>query len=791
MVRFATNEIQAHEIEHAKIVREHASEGTLFLKRNRDFPIQPCKVNLYGSGARRTIKGGKGSGDVNTRYSSSIEEGLKGAGFEVATTAWMDEYDRLVEESVSNYWTRIQKEAEEQNTSPYVLVMFNPKPPVSYEMKLEGDGEVNIYVIARDTSEGMDRLDIKGDFQLLDCEVSDIKYLAKQDKKLLLVLNVGGVLDISPILNDVDNILLLSQLGAETGQIFADIITGKSVPSGKLTTTWSSLPEYSSTPWFGTEMDVEYKEGRYVGYRYFDSFKRKPQFAFGFGLGYTDFSFEPENFEADGSRVFLTVNVKNIGHCQGKEVIQAYYTKVGNSLGKQLIAFSKTEMLKAGENQVLNLSFDICDASEYAKEQSAFVLGQGEYQIHIGNCIENTVCMCSILIEEDFVTESVHKLTSVEVDELKCPYTQERQQTLLGEKVLYPEKIKEEEQGLYESKRIKGMSKEELIRMCVGVLNDMTLDNNIGNSGKKVAGAAGETYSDDTIAPLVLADGTSGLRISPSYKLDEEGRVKASRNALAGMLPGGALEYQEEDEETYYQYCTAIPIGTALAQTWNVNLCETIGNVVGKEMELFDVDIWLAPALNIQRNPLCGRNFEYYSEDPLVSGIIAAAITAGVQKNKGRSVTIKHFCCNNQETDRFFSNSIMTEKTLREIYLKGFEICIKKSHPKALMSSYNLLNGTHTANSEDVLNLVLRDEWKYDGLVMTDWLCTGGLGIGKKYGPATARGCILASNDLIMPGRDEDYQDILEAVNAGEITRTQLETCANRVLRLAEETHHE
>ena len=240
-----------------------------------------------------------------------------------------------------------------------------------------------------------------------------------------------------------------------------------------------------------------------------------------------------------------------------------------------------------------------------------------------------------------------------------------------------------------------------------------------------------------------------------------------------------------------YVYCSAIPIGTALAQSWNEEVCKKCGDIVGTEMEMFGVNLWLAPAMNIQRSPLCGRNFEYLSEDPLISGIMAAAITEGVQIHKGCGTTVKHFACNNQETNRMVSNSVVSERALREIYLKGFEICVKKSQPQAIMSSYNLINGEHTCNSKDLLNYVLRDEWGYQGIVMTDWYATENVmvdekGRNNKHTVGVASGCVKAGNDITMPGSSANINQILKALedttDEYSITKTELQITAKRVL---------
>lgn len=322
----------------------------------------------------------------------------------------------------------------------------------------------------------------------------------------------------------------------------------------------------------------------------------------------------------------------------------------------------------------------------------------------------------------------------------------------------------------------------------------------VGNAGMKVAGAAGETtsiFTKEGLPSLVMADGPAGLRLSRQYGVDEDGiyavgdeipaaLVEFVDEKILAMLGNSKGVKKERNGATYNQYCSAIPIGTALAQSWNVTLANECGNLVGEEMERFGVNIWLAPALNIQRSPLCGRNFEYYSEDPFISGKMAAAITKGVQSHPGCGVTVKHFCCNNQETNRFHSNSVVDERTLRDLYLRGFEIAIKEANPAAVMTSYNLLNGEHTSQRRDLNVMVLRNEWGYRGLVMSDWLVSG-FAMEHKYPSACAAGCIKAGNDLIMPGGEAEIQNIMEALHNPDskysISRRDLEECAASVIR--------
>lgn len=346
------------------------------------------------------------------------------------------------------------------------------------------------------------------------------------------------------------------------------------------------------------------------------------------------------------------------------------------------------------------------------------------------------------------------------------------------------------------------LTERELAEICVGAARGgFGSASVIGAASTACPGAAGETTSGllDTrgIPNAILADGPAGLRLSRSFVADSQGNVipGLGESAMGGMelLFGVTAPERPEDAVDYYQYCTAIPIATLLAQTWDESVIEEAGDIVGEEMEEFGVTLWLAPGMNIQRNPLCGRNFEYYSEDPLLSGRCAVADTRGVQKHPGCGTTVKHFALNNQEDNRSHCNAHCSERAIREIYLRGFEIAVRESQPLALMTSYNLLNGVHTANCFDLLTSVLRDEWGFEGMVMTDWGTTGGEMVpagNMKYGCSDAAGCIKAGNDLIMPGRQEDVDAILRALDAkpGEvpcvITLADLQACAGRVLRM-------
>ena len=329
---------------------------------------------------------------------------------------------------------------------------------------------------------------------------------------------------------------------------------------------------------------------------------------------------------------------------------------------------------------------------------------------------------------------------------------------------------------------------EDLIPLLYGNITEGA--STLGSAGIRVPGSAGETTEaleeKYRIRSLIMADGPAGLRLRQSYQVDKETDSVYGTGVL-GSLENGFLEPMKihKNADTYYQYCTAFPVGTALAQTWDPELLTEFGRAVAEEMREFHVDLWLAPGMNIQRNPLCGRNFEYFSEDPLLSGVLASAVTRGVQDKTGCGVTIKHFACNNQEDNRMGVDACVSERALREIYLRGFEIAVKESVPAAIMSSYNLINGVHAANSRDLCTVVAREEWGFQGVIMSDWNTTV-----PEDGSIPWK-CAAAGNDIIMPGNCDDDENIRQAYAQGELTEKEIRECAGRIIALVKKLSEE
>lgn len=836
MIRIQEKKMQDFEREHIEEVRKIAPECTLFLKRENDaFPVKAGKVALYGSGARKTIKGGTGSGDVNVRHFITIEEGLEKAGFEITTKKWLDDYDALLAGKRAEFVEQIKQEAKLIGIHPMMYGMGKIMTEPEYELPLDADGEMAVYVLARISGEGSDRSNEAGDINLSKTEIRDILALNEKFEKFVLVLNVGGMVNLEPV-KKVKNILLLGQLGTPTGDVLADLLLGKSYPSGKLAMTWAPLEKYASTKGFGDMDDTLYTEGIYVGYRYFDMIDEEPDFPFGYGLSYTKFDMTIKKTFVDSGKITITVNIKNIGAYAGKEVVQVYYSAPKGKLDKpwqELVAFAKTKELLPGESEDVLLSFAASDMASYDTEAASYILEAGEYVIRAGNSSVDTMPCCKVVLDETAIIRKVKNICPGDVLEVfdsneKMPEREKEKTTdnvtvyriraedMLQETVLYDEMpqelagcactwddVKTGKRTLDEF--VGSLDEKQLAYLSIGSFEENAGVNSIvGVASQTVAGAAGETsqrLKELGVPILVMADGPAGLRLCTQYKVvdDKAKGMDDSISCFQEFLEPEELQHMaqnpNEEEQTatmYYSYCTAIPIGTDLAQSFNEEVCRKCGDIVGDEMEKFGIHLWLAPAMNIQRSPLCGRNFEYYSEDPLVSGLIAAAVTEGVQAHKGCGVTVKHFALNNQETNRQLSNSIASERAIREIYLRGFEICVQKVDPYAVMSSYNLVNGEHACNSKELLTYVLRNEWGYQGMVMTDWYATSDMMTASsqrknQHPTGSAAGCIYAGNDIIMPGMKADLDDIMDALSNKEhiypITKAELQVTAKRVLK--------
>ena len=787
-----------------QISYDAAVEGIVLLENDGCLPVKPGKIALYGAGADMTIKGGTGSGEVNERHAVSIMEGLEMAGFTVTTKRWIEDYKYLFEQAEADYAKAFRDSLLKGNIKNVMGVLDLPflypaGQPVLGEDINNSDTDTCVYVVARQAGEGADKKLDSGEFALTREEKASIAFCAANYKKMIVVINVGSTFDMSFVdeIEGINAVVYLCQQGCMGGKAFADILCGNVSPSGKTVDTW--VKKYEDTP-FANEYsylngDLEeeyYREGIYVGYRYFDTFNVEPKYPFGYGLSYTDFVIESA-VHLNKTKVTVEARVTNVGDTySGKEVVQVYVSCPDGKLKKEyqkLAAFGKTKVLAPGESEVLSITFDMADVASYMAEEGAMLLEAGDYVIRVGNSSRNTVPAAVVKTTEEIIVSKHANIckNSVVMEELQ-PEAKEKE--VVENIPVFELHSSDAECEIYEYKTPDVYSSKELD----AVLNVLSTKEMISllvgagalSSGKYFCapGSAGTTTGklvEKGVPDVSLADGPAGLRLQRRAVVLRNGKLKPVDPFISTMkyMPEILKKKFLGDPEKHpviYQFTTSFPVGLALAQTWNMEVLEKVGEAVGEEMKAYGVTYWLAPALNIHRNPLCGRNFEYYSEDPYLAGKATAAITKGVQKSRGCYVTIKHFCCNNQEDNRMHTNANVSERALREIYLRGFEIAVKEANPGSVMTSYNKVNGVYANNSYDLLTKVLRNEWGFDGLVMTDWFATG-----KKVGNHAL--AIATGNDLIMPGAESAEKAIYKALKSGLISEEDIRRCAANVLR--------
>lgn len=804
-----TSEESAREKEHHLLARRAAAEGMVLLKNEGILPLKEKKIALYGAGARMTVRGGTGSGDTHERYSVSIEQGLLNAGFHLVNTRWMDRFDHDyamakqawrdgIEEKIKGY---TMETVGDMFQIIFSIPLHFPVGARIEEQELAEDVSTAVYVVARQAGEGTDRRVEPGDFLLDEVELYNIRLLAKRYEKFLLVINCGGMIDLSQLdeVENISGIFYFGQGGTEGGNAFADLITGKATPSGKMTDTWAMrYADYPSADAFGHRNgnleDEDYEEGIYVGYRYFDSFQKEVRYPFGYGLSYTTFAQETGDVRIDGTVITVDVKVTNTGDTySGKEVVQIYLAKPEGKLDHEkqsLAAYGKTKLLQPGESTTLALAFDLGENASFDQKAGEWILEQGEYGVYVGSSSRDNQLAAVLVLEESVVTEQTEHICT-----LQREFTDWKPE---GANIIYPSetpryvvktKAFQTKTHMYEKDKevlqpeletlLENLTVKELAALCSG-------GGQFGNTYHMTPGAVGWTTMDlmeKGVPNVNFSDGPAGLNLTVASVIEPDGTTKylgampeSQRWGFIREMEASALGNPEQGTPVY-QYMTAWPAIHVQAQTWNVELEQEIGAAIGREMIETGVTLWLAPAMNIHRNPLCGRNFEYYSEDPYLAGSMAAAVTAGVQNTPGIGVTVKHFCCNNQEDNRNWVSENVSERALRELYLRGFRYVVEHAEPKAIMSSYNKVNGEYVANSYDLLTKVLRNEWGYRGLVMSDWSSAGD-------GKASYAKCPFAGNDLIMPGNAEVVPALLKAVQDGELTEEDLKWCARHVLAM-------
>ena len=801
-----SGEVSEREKKNLEVAYRAACESMVLLKNENVLPLKTKKVALYGPGVTRTIKGGTGSGEVNERHSVTILEGMENRGFEVTTKQWIEDYEGAYAEGELAHKKAqrdIIKLIKSKSFMEMMLKGYTPPAGRAITEKdiADSDTDTAIYVLSRQAGEGGDRKAEKGDLFITDEERAAIETCVANYKNFVLVINSGCSIDMSFVdeIPGIGAILFICQLGTEGGNAFADTVSGKVTPSGKLTDTWAK--QYADIPFHdeysylnGNVIDEYYKEGIYVGYRYFDSFGVEPCYPFGYGLSYTDFSIFGAGVRVEGTKVHLDAMITNVGTAySGKEVAQVYVSAPNGKLDKEyqsLAAFAKTKVLAPAESETVKLSFDMTEIASYDEERASYVLDAGEYIVRLGNSSRNTVPVAVITLDKEVVVskhcnvcpmiETMEELKSEEkaFEEVNAGVPRVAVKAEDFETVTYTYETPAVYSDEKVDKFLNTLTLKEMVEIVVGIgmfggETRFNMPGSVGNTTSK--------FWDRGLANVTLCDGPAGLRITKRSVVQQDGTLKPVELPISvfEMFPDFIQNFLKADPDkgtVVYQYTTAFPVTAALAQSWNTELLEEVGKAIFVEMKEYGCTFWLAPAVNIHRNPLCGRNFEYVSEDPFLTGEVAAALTRGIQQEEGYYVTVKHFACNNMEDNRNKVSSNLSERALREIYLRGFERAVRKGHAKAIMTSYNRINSVYAPNSYDLCTKVLRKEWGFEGVVMTDWFSTN-KGLGHN---ALA---MKAGNDLIMPGGGSYKKEILAGVKSGMISEEDVRRCCANVVR--------
>ncbi len=834
----SSDAVTERETKNSNLSMKAATEGMVLLENDDEaLPIASGnQVALFGSKAAYTIKGGTGSGDVNQRSVVNIYDALSNV-YDITSKTWIENYKKGYDEEVA-------AAADHDGTyTIYVPGQFGASPSyLAKETAITEDdikaasANTAIYVFGRTSGEGADRTADKGDYYLSDIEKANLELIAKSYDKVIVVLNVGGVVDTAEIkaIDGVDAIFLASQAGQRIGDAMAEIFTGNVSPSGKLASTWAaSYTDYPEADKFGSNdesVDSEqYSEGIYVGYRYFDTFNIKPEYEFGYGKSYTDFEVTPESVSANADYVTVTAKVSNTGDTySGKEVVQVYFSAPSGNLDKpyqELAAFAKTDEIAPGKAQTVTIKFRTTDMSSYSESMAGYVMEAGDYVIRVGNSSRNTTVAGRVNIPSTVITEQLsnQKIGTTDYNTIDdeyatraksaTPYSYDGEAAQIEASTVVTVDMTPEKDGNHASALDDEAVTTYVIKGKSASVNDPGMTNNNGDKIvqtveeveevtpdlKTVAAAEDQdaalksfvaSVDDQELARIVTGIGYGAaigseaaagnyVQGAAGYTTDVYFDTQNIANTSLADGPAGVRltrEFTGDDGNTYYQFATAWPIGTCLAQTWNVDLLEDVGEGIGEEMVEYGVTLWLAPGMNIHRNPLNGRNFEYYSEDPLVTGLMATYETKGVQSNPGVGVTLKHYAGNNQENNRNKVDVQASERAWREIYLKGFEIAVKGAQPMAIMTSYNLLNGKYACGNYDLVTDLPRGEWGYEGMVMTDW------GAANRETPAS---CMHAGNDLIMPGGASNQASLLQSLEDGtDIYLGDLQRSAMRILKM-------
>lgn len=759
-----------------ELLRAAAAEGAVLLENDGTLPLKNgTAVSLFGICSVEWFYTGYGSGgEVIKPYAVNLADGVRNCDALDLNEELTDiyyEWDKAnpIDHGFWGHWPRCY-----------------PEMPLTAEIVKTASEKSDVAVVTIGRSSGEDRENAleKGSYYLTDEEEKMLTLVTKYFEKTVLLFNIGSVMDFSFIENyNISASMIVWQGGMESGNAVCDLLSGKVCPSGKLTDTISRYYEdYPSANSFGGRNFNNYEEDIYVGYRFFETFyKDRVLYPFGYGLSYTDFEITCEKAEKSGQDIHFVFDVKNTGNCAGAEVLQLYVRKPCKAIdnpARELIAFKKTAVLAPNESEKIEITVSEKDISSYDSKGTTgnpycYVIQKGRYEFFAGSNVRSAVSVFSFKSEENKVVsehtqvlapqlpfdifKAVSTIDGYILAKTQAPAKVTDLKTVIT-KNLPAEIAQTGDKGikLIDVKNGKSTMEQFVAQLDFDELEAISRGDYIMNSPLGVSGNAGTfggvlpSLRDKSVPAVTTTDGPSGIRL--------------------------------------YATCSLIPIGTLLASTFNEDTVCRVYSAISSEMVDKGTDMLLAPGMNIHRSVLCGRNFEYYSEDPVVTGKIAAAAVRGIQKT-GVSACPKHFACNNQEYRRNKNDSRVSERALREIYLKGFEICVKEGKPKSIMTSYNKINSVYSHYNYELCTTVLRQEWGYDGVVITDWWMQKGK--SPEFANVTDNAYrIRGGIDVLMPGggragKHKPDGTVKKSFENGGITLAELQQTAIHVLNHA------
>ena len=769
----------------AKKSREAAAEGIVLL-RNEDNVLpftKEDKISVFGRPQIEYYRSGTGSGGaVQVEYATNILDGFKNS------------HLNINEDLVKDYQEWLKDHPFDNGGGGWACEPWFQKDmdiTVPYAKEQAAKSNKAVYIVGRTAGEDKDNYNGAGSYLLTDEEISNIKNITEAFEDVVVVLNTSNIIDMkwmndSQFNGHIKSVAYVWSGGMEGGNAVVDALSGCVTPSGKLPDTIAfNLEDYPSDENFGNPLTNLYKEDIYVGYRYFETFApEKVMFEFGYGLSYTTFDIETVSVKEEDGKIKLQVKVTNTGDTySGKEVVQAYYSAPQGNLGKpvkELCAYAKTENLAPKASQVVELEVAIKDMASYddsgvTGHKSCYVLEAGDYNIFVGNSVRNV---------EKVYTHSIEQLEVVEqLSEVCCPNDENLT-------ILKPGKMKVD--GTFEKEYVPSqkptvdMAKriEDNLPKTMEITGDKGISLQEVQEGKNTLEEFVAQLSVEELAQIVRGEGMSNPRVT-------QGTASAFGGISDALFNYGIPAACCADGPSGVRYdgkATQLPIGTALAASWNAPLVRELYTMEGEELRANQVDTLLGPGVNIHRHPLNGRNFEYYSEDPYLSGTMSVASTGGI-KDGGAWGTIKHFALNGQESHRFKIDAVCSERAIREIYLKSFEMAVKEKTVMTLMTSYNPVNGHWAASNYDLCTTVLRGEWGYEGLVMTDWWAKmNDVVEGGEESNQDTRNMIRSQNDVYMvvnnngaevnSNNDNTEQSVKDGtLTVGELQRAAINIC--------------